>query len=1050
MMKRVSFSILLSCLLLPGLILAQGVTSSAFSGTVVDSDGKGLPGATVKALHIPTGTAFDTLTRLDGRFDFPSVKVGGPYTVTVTMIGFAPQTLTDITLRLGENRNLNFTLLQERIEVGVTVTAPNPVISQSRTGAAQNVSTTVIETMPSIGRTFGDFARMSPQVDAGSSSFNAVGRNNKYNSIQIDGAVNNDLFGLSGSGTPGLSAPISLDAVQEFQLVVAPYDVRYGGFTGAGLNAITRSGTNNFSGSAYYFGRNQNFIGNGPDNTKYSAFSDAQSGLRIGGPIVKDKLFFFLSAELGRRSSPPTYVINDTGASNDFGGANVSIADAQRFVNILKNKYGYDPGGFGEGYKTPLANNDKLFFRLDYNINNRNRLTLRHNYISGSTDFGPSKASSSVFAFADDYYQSANTTNSTVLQLHSTLAPNLFNELIVNYTTIRDKREIPDKLFPQVNVAIAGGYRLTAGSEQYSGANSLDQDILEITDNLTWTLGDHMFTLGTHNEFFKFNNVYIRNLYGYWEFSSLDNFENGISSRYYHDFYTANPTEKWGAQFSVAQLGGYFGDKWSILPNLALTLGLRVDVPVINDTPTANPRVAQVYGIKTDQAASGNVLWSPRFGFNWDVFDNKKTQVRGGLGIFAGRTPYVWISNQFGNSGMDFTRLDIRNPAFAFMTDPLNQPVGAAIATTEVDLINSNFSYPSILRSNVAVDHELPFGIMGTVEFVYSKNINEILYQNLNIRALGTQTLGGRNLFARDVDVQALGTAFITDAIYLTNTSKGNQFTLSFQLQKNFANKSWASAYYTYGQAKDVNSGTSSQAASNFVYNNIRFNPNDPELTWSNFDVRHRIGIAFNVQFNFLKGAPTSLTMVYGARSGNPYSTTYNYFDANGDAATGNDLVYVPARQSEVVFMDGSGSSAKPLADQAAAWATFDAFIAGDPGLAENRGKIVPRNASRTPWSHGLDIRIAQDLPVPVLNGHSLQLTVDIINALSMINADWGKSLYVSNSNDIPWTLQGSNYGVDASTGQQRIYWTPRADRFSLNQLSSRWQIQVGVRYRFN
>ena len=289
--------------------------------------------------------------------------------------------------------------------MGVTVTAPNPVVSQSRTGAPMNVGTTVIESMPSISRTFDDFARLAPQVDArGGGAFSAAGRNSKYNSIQIDGAVNNDLFGLSGSGAPGLSAPISLDAVQEFELVLAPYDVRYGGFTGAGLNAITRSGTNTFTGSAYYFGRNQDFIGKGPDQTPYSTFSESQYGLRLGGPVVKDKLFFFLSAEMGRRNTPTTYVIDDSGASNDFGGTNVNIADAQRFVSILKNKYGYDPGGFGDGYKKIETNNDKIFFRLDYNINTKNRLTLRHNYVNGLPDNHPSKASSTVFAFGDDYY----------------------------------------------------------------------------------------------------------------------------------------------------------------------------------------------------------------------------------------------------------------------------------------------------------------------------------------------------------------------------------------------------------------------------------------------------------------------------------------------------------------------------------------------------------------------------------------------------------------------------------------------------------------------
>jgi hypothetical protein len=511
-MKRMLFAVLLCCIILPGLIMAQGMTSAAFNGLVTDSDGNPIVGATITALHTPTGTVYTAVTRQDGLYNIPAVRVGGPYTVTVTMDPFKTQELKGITLKLGEDRNLKFKMTLEVIFEEVTVNASNPIISEGRTGAAQNVSTSIIESMPSIGRSFDDFARLAPQVDArGGGAFSSAGKSSKYNNIQIDGAVNNDLFGLSGSGTPGLSAPISIDAVQEFQLVIAPYDVRQGGFTGSSLNAITRSGTNMFVGSAYYFGRNENFVGKGPDQTAYGKFSEKQYGFRLGGPVIKDKLFFFLSGEMGARTSPTTWVIDDSGASNDFGGANVTVADAQRFRDILVNKYGYDPGGFGAGYQDVASDNSKIFVRLDYNISDKHRLTLRNNYIKGKQLNGPSAANSSVFPFGDVYYTLNNKTNSTVLQLNSTLGKNLFNELTLNYTTIRDVRSTGDTIFPQVNVLIAGGYRLTAGTEQYSGANGLNQDIVEITDNLTLYSGKHTFTLGTHNELFNFANLYIRN-----------------------------------------------------------------------------------------------------------------------------------------------------------------------------------------------------------------------------------------------------------------------------------------------------------------------------------------------------------------------------------------------------------------------------------------------------------------------------------------------------------------------------------------------------------
>ncbi|MBN2347032.1 MAG: TonB-dependent receptor [Candidatus Aminicenantes bacterium] len=1036
-MKRMWFTFLLCGLLMAGLLTAQGVTTAAFSGMVMDSDGNPIVGVTITALHAPTGTVYTAVTRMDGLFNIPAVRVGGPYTVTASMEPFKTQELTGITLKLGEDRNLKFQLALEAIAEEVTVVATNPIISESRTGAAQNVSTAVIESMPSIGRSFDDFARLAPQIDPrGGGAYSAAGRSNKYNNIQIDGAVNNDLFGLGSSGTPGLATPISLDAVQEFQLVIAPYDVRQGGFTGSSLNAITRSGTNDFIGSAYYFGRNQDFVGKGPDKKAYGTFSEKQYGFRVGGPLIKDKLFFFLNGEMGDNKVPTNYVIDDSGASNDFGGSSITKADADRFISILRNTYGYDPGGYGEGYRDVITDNSKIFLRMDYNISDKHRLTLRHNYVSGSSDRNPSKASSTVFPFGDVYYELTNKTNSTVAQLNSTLGNNLFNELTLNYTTIRDSRATGDTLFPQVNVKIAGGYRLTAGTEQYSGANGLNQDIIELTDNLTWFKGNHTFTVGTHNEFFDFANLYIRNFYGYWEFDSLDLFEAGKSSRYYHDFITANPKEKWWAKFGVMQLGVYAGDNWAVKPNLNLTLGVRLDVPIINDTPAANPKVEQVYGIRTDQSASGNLLFSPRVGFNWDANKDKKTQVRGGIGIFSGRTPYVWISNQFSNTGMEFTRLDIKTPSFSFVPDPLNQPEAGVGGTSEVDLIDKNFTYPQVLRTNLAVDHELPWGVVGTLEFIYSKNINEILYQNLNLRQTGAMGTGGRIMYARDVS------SSFTNVIYLTNTSKGYQYSLSMQLQKNFNKNSWANFTYSYGQAKDVNSGTSSQASSNFAYNPIRYDVNDPELTWSNYDVRHRIGAAVSYTFNFLKNAPTTVGLFYGARSGRPYSTTYNYSDANGDRASGNDLFYVPASLNEVIMVDYYNNV---LADQQSAWNDLNEYIEGDPALVAARGTIMERNASREPWNHGLDARIAQDIPLPGLKEHRLQVTLDIVNVLNLLNSEWGKLQYVSNQNDTPVELRG----IDSATGKQKLYFTPR-NRFALSQLGTRWQMQLGLRYLFH
>jgi len=1041
-MKRSLFAVLLCCLILPGLMMAQGVTSAAFNGLITDVDGNPIVGAAISALHTPTGTVYTAISRIDGLFNIPAVKVGGPYKVTVKMDPFKTQEITGITLKLGEDRNLKFKLALETIAEEITVIASNPIISESRTGAAQNVSTAIIESMPSIGRSFDDFARLAPQVDSrGSGAFSAAGRSSRYNDIKIDGAVNNDLFGLGSSGTPGLAAPISLDAVQEFQLVIAPYDVRQGGFTGSSLNAITRSGTNTFSGSAYYFGRNQDFVGKGPSNKDYGTFSEKQYGFRLGGPVIKDKLFFFLSGEMGKTTSPTNWIIDDSNGPTDFGGKDVTKADADRFVSILKTKYNFDAGGYGQGFRKMESSNDKLFVRLDYNISDKHRLTLRHNYVTGDSDRNASAAGSAKFSFADNFYTLNNKTNSTVAQLNSTLGANLFNELTLNYTTIRDIRDTNwDKPFPHIAVEIKNKYFLMAGTEQYSAANALDQDIIELTDNLTWYKGKHTFTLGTHNEFFNFSNLFIRDYYGYWEFTSLDNFEKGTSSYYSHSFFTTDPSNKWYAKFGVMQLGAYVGDNWAVLPNLTLTLGARLDVPIINDTPTANPVVEQIYQIKTDQSASGNLLFSPRIGFNWDVNKDKKTQVRGGIGIFAGRTPYVWISNQFSNTGIELTRIS-GTPKVPFVSDVDKQPVsGFSASLNEVDLIDKNFTYPQLLRTNLAIDKELPMGIIGTLEFIYSKNIDEILYQNLNLVDQNKPNPDGRPTYKKTKSPQ------FSDVIYLTNTNKGYQYSISAQFQKSFNKNSWANLTYTYGEAKDVNSGVSAQAYSQWRYNPIGANPNDPALVWSNYDVRHRVGAAVSYTFNFLKNAPTSVGVFYGGRSGRPYSTTYNYTDANGDGSRDNDLVFVPATINDVVLTDSAGVALTGSA-LTTAWAALDAFIAGDPGLDKYRGSIVPRNASREPWYHSVDARLAQDIPIPGLKDNRLQITLDVVNMLNLFNKSWGKLQYVYNQNDVPFTYKG----IDTASNKIKMQYSDRTNyRYLTSDLSSRWQMQLGLRYSFN
>lgn len=1034
MKKHISLSLLM-LLLLSALALGQNITTAEFSGQVISSDNQPLPGVTIKAVHVPTGTVFTVLTRDDGHFNIPAVRVGGPYTITATLEGFKEEEFKDVYVKLGENKLLNIKLNLANVDLGeVTVVATEQLLSTAQTGAAENVTENVIESMPSISRNFSDFARLVPQVNISENfsdqAYSVAGRNNRYNNVQIDGAVNNDLFGLANSGTPGGQAgttPISLDAIQEFQIVIAPYDVRQGGFTGGGINAITRSGTNSFHGSAFFYYRNQDLVGNGPDDTQYGQFNEKQMGFRLGGPIVQDKLFFFANAEFTRRSAPVDYVIDDSGNANDFGGPNVSVADAQRFTQLCEG-YGFDPGTYGQA--SIDRNSNKAFGRIDYNINTANRLTVRFNFVDAQQGYLSRSAFS--FSYGNNNYEFKSKTYSTVGQLDSLFGESASNELRVNYTAIREERAVPLEA-PQVRVNISGGYSFYAGTERYSGANGLDQDVLELTDNMTFFAGKHTIVIGTHNELFKFSNLFIRDIYGAWEFSNMDNFEAGIASRYEHSFSNVAGDPFWEASFPVHQIGVYAGDTWQILPYLNITYGVRADIPLMPDNPTANPTVAATAypiagkAVRTDWTATGNILWSPRAGFNWDVLQNQKTLLRGGIGMFAGRTPYVWISNNYGNTGIEFTRYDIRSGVPAFVSDPYNQPGGFTAAANEIDLIDDQFKFPEVLRLDLAVDQELPWDMKFTWEQVYSKNINDCLTQNINLKLTGNDPFDGRPLYKSRVSPG------FSDVIYLTNSTQGYQYDMSFSLQKRFpSGRGYASAAYTYGVATDQTSSTSSQARSNFQYNHASWDPNHPDLVKSNFDVRHRIAIGASYNVNPFKGWDSILGMFLNCRSGRPYSSRYST-DVNGDGSSYNDTVYVPASADEIILTQGT-------------WADLNAYIEGDPGLAAARGTIIKRNASREPWYNRMDFRYLQDIPIPKLDGHKLQFSMDILNFLNLFNKDWGRYQYVTYTGDVPLSYSG----IDAATGKAKMgFLKTGVNRYSTDQLLSRWQMQLGIRYTF-
>ncbi|MGI4738801.1 MAG: TonB-dependent receptor [Janthinobacterium lividum] len=1055
------FTLLLLLMLTAHLGWGQGATTASMSGAVTDANGGPLPGATVLAIHTPTNTPYGVGTNADGRYNIQGMRVGGPYTIKVSFVGYQDVTRTGIVLALGETLRLDIPLSTSTTELGnVVITGrPDPVINAGRTGAETNVSRAQINNLPTLNRNLSDFTRLTPQAGGGNNPNSFGGSNYRYNNITIDGAVNNDVFGL-GSGTPGSQAgtnPIALDAIDQIQVVLAPYDVTLGSFTGAGVNAVTRSGNNDFSASIYGFGRNQNSIGKSVTEPRTNAdkFSNYQTGFRVGGPIVKDKVFFFLNGEIARVNTPLGYL---PGGPDSRASVDVINSIRQTALNGIPGNsqyYGnYDPGTVGD--INQLTESNKIFGRLDFNLSENNTLTIRHNYVKAFTD-NITRTGTSV-RFSNNAYRFSNLTNSTVAELNSRFGGGFSNKLILTYTAIRDSRDVVGAAGPAYQIS-EGGITYSLGQERSSVANQLDQDIVEITDNLTKSVGKHTFTLGTHNEGFKFRNLFLNNGAGYYTFSSLANFRAGNATQIQASYPTADGGE---ARFKAAQLGFYAQDEYTPVENLRLTLGMRIDVPVFVNKPGNNEAVATQFGSQyhTSNTPNGQVLYSPRIGFNWDVNNDSKVQVRGGTGIFSGRVPFVWISNSYTNSGL--IQGSVNQSATGTGANTQYLPVYTSIGdiatkfnpvtTSQINLVSNNFKLPQVWRSNLAVDFRLPGDIVATLEGIYSKTLNDIYYKDLNLTAPVGRLAGPdqRPVYAATSAARRINGNY-TNVYLLDNTNKGYRYTATLQLQKRFTNGLNTMVAYTYGEAKDINSGTSSTASSNYGFNQVAYDPNNPELGYSRFDQRHRVIASTGYTFRYANDKlATTISLFYEGLSGQPITYIYGQStDLNRDGNTGNDLLYVPTdvrdvNQIRLVAPTGDTRTVAQIQDQ------LDNYINNDPYLASHRGQVVERYGARLPWTHEVDLRVAQD--IAFMGGgkrNALQITFDIFNVGNLLNNNWGRQYVVLNNAVELLKVESTNVNAQPTFSLPTAYGNAgRAYDFAA--FASRWQGQLGVRYSFN
>ena len=1043
---------------------AQGTTTSGIKGYVFNNLNQPLPGSSVTVTYLPTNARFVAMVAEKGVFNLQNLPVGGPYKIEISHVGHRKYTEQNVSLPLGQVYTMKVFLDGEDQQLSIVEvhTAKNGSTKNlSKTGASTNISRRDIDRYPSLNRSLSDYTRFTPQ----SSGLSFGGRNNRYNNIQIDGSQNNDImgYGVGGgttTGAPGGQAgtqPISLDAIDEIQVVLAPFDVKQGSFTGAGINAVTRRGSNTVTGSVYTYGKNESLVGKSPDDKRssYNKFTDYQYGFRLGGPIIKNKLFYFVNAELSRRNEPLLYKANrGTGGADE---SNISAATAQQISDYLKTNYNYDAGKFDDINKK--TNSEKFFARLDYLINDKNRLTIRHNYVHGIRD----DISNGVNAlrFENNKYTQTSTTNITVAELNTYFSSNVVNNLIVGYSNVRDNREIPGSPFPQITIQMGSTGTVTAGTEGYSPSARQKQDLFQLTDNLDIIKNDHHFTFGTQNEFFRFDNLFIQNIWGNYTYSSLASFLNNQAPSVYQLTYSKIPDQPIPTSiFRAMQLGFYAQDEYTAAEGLKITGGLRVDIPVFLDKPLANPDFAasfQSQGLTTDSKPKSQLLFSPRLGFNWDVAKNGQTIIRGGSGIFTGRLPYVWLGNSYNNSGADLGRINATGTATApirFSGDVNNQPRTPTVATSEIDITDKNFKMPQVWRSNLAVDQKLGAGFIATLEGIYGKELNAPYIQDLNLIDPTAKLEGdGRDLYP--AGAARLKYPQYTNVFLLTNTNKGYQYSLTAQVQRNVAQGISGSIAYTYAQSKDMSSMNSTIASTNFRNNTIANNPNNPGLTYSDWNLNHRIIATASYRFEYLKNYATTIGIVYNGQSGLPYTYRLNS-DINNDGQTQNDAMYIPKSASDIVLVP---MDAKDTRTPAQIYDQLNAFIQQDPYLSKHRGEFAERNAARTPWSHIFDLHLAQDFFINQGGRrHNLQITFDVFNVGNLLNKNWGLIKLPSiTTAQLPATLSGSiltfkgfeNPATSGGHSRATYSYSPISSSFVNAPFDSRWRGQIGARYSF-
>ncbi len=1047
------------------LLIAAGsgwaqVTTGDIRGRVLDTGLQPLDGVQISVTDTRTNTTTGSLTNADGRYTVRFLRPGGPYSVSAQSIGYRTVARTGVAVTLSQAQTVDFQLETSAVEVApltVAVEGTDAVISRTHTGAQTNIGQEEITDFPTFDRQLNEFAILSPYSNVVEGQPSIAGQNNRYNNIQIDGAVNNDVFGLADSGVPGGQArakPISLLAIEEIQVLVSPFDVRQGYFSGGLLNAVTKSGGDTWKGSAFGQGSNNSLVV--PfEGTSLGDFDDTQFGAELGGPLIPGKLFFYAAGE-GQITASPTDEGVNPGTSTELDPTfGFSPAEAAELEQIMEDVYGV-PGGTTAtiSLDNPRTN---IFARFDIYPSDKHRIVARWNY-SRARDVLPPFRETFSFATSTNVGPFLSNTNSVVLNWFGNFGEKWNNELLINFETVRDKRD-PLVQWGQIEIDVSDN-TLVTGAERFSHFNQLDQDVFQLTDNLTGIFGSHEVTFGTSNQFWSFFNAFQPCSLGCWDFDSLDDLAANNPSGYVRRvaLLGASP-EELDAEFSAMQLGFYAQDTWTVSDAFTLNYGLRVDIPILPDKPLENPQFEDDFGFPNNTVPSGNLLWQPRVGFNWQSGANNITQIRGGAGIFSGRAPYVWISNAYGNAGQ-VADLECDGPlAPAFITTGAPTECagggGEIDAVARVNTLDPDLKFPTDFKATFGLDQEFGGGFVGTVELLYTYAINSIFFQEINlIPSNGTDPVDGRPTFGTPSADRcgSRGQCFVdnrlTDnfaqTVELTNRNGDNALILVFGLTRSFTDWLAFRGSYTYADVNDQQGLFSSQATSNYGRNPIGDDPNDPPRTTSSFERKSKVAISTTGSWEFGSGFVFQITPQYFGQSGSPISYVTRG-DPNGDGyrdpaiSRDNDLIYVPTNINEIIWDSPEDAT------------NYQGFVTANACVAEQAGEVMARNSCSAPFASRFDMRILFGIPLGQKAGGALSRLDFYVDVTNLFNTAFREPSNIDRGLEV---LRVAGRANDDPNGPLVLeYRGPSAEddfsflRVRTNASATGWQL--GVRYTF-